>query len=46
MAAGGIRRAGISLNDEKFGALYGNHLWAKGCYTDTRRVQEFYTETI
>jgi len=21
-------------------------LWAKGCYTDTRRAQEFYTETI
>jgi len=26
------------------GISYG--LWAKGCYTDTRRGKEFYTETI
>jgi hypothetical protein len=26
------------------GITYG--LWAKGCYTDTRRDKEFYTETI
>jgi len=62
----GTAAAGITLNDEKFGMLYGNQirdlirrrtglsrfqgitygLWAKGCYTDTRRGKEFYTETI
>ena len=26
------------------GITYG--LWAKGCYTDTRRGQEFYAETV
>jgi hypothetical protein len=26
------------------GITYG--LWAKGCYTDTRRGKEFYTKTI
>jgi hypothetical protein len=58
--------AGIPLNDEKFGMLYGNHirglirrrtglsrfqgiiygLRAKGCYIDTNRGLESYTETI
>ena len=42
----GTTAGGIHLNDEKFGMLYGNHLRAKGCYTDTRRSKEFYTETI
>ena len=34
------------LKHERLGMLYGNHLRAKGCYTDTRRGKEFYMETI
>jgi hypothetical protein len=63
---GGATAAGVTLNDEKFGMLCGNHirrpirsrtgvsrfqeitygLWAKGCYTGTRKGKESYMETI